>query len=106
MTPAELNHWAATDVMGWTKLEQGDGWPDVWVHSEDYKALVMNCSEWNSHLSHDDCQQVIEKAIERGACYESIEDYLDRAYYVSPLLATAEQKLRAVWQACKEMEKK
>ena len=84
MTPAELNHWAA-EFMGWNILHR------------------------NPCESHDDCQRVIEKAIDRGMDLRTFALELSgrnaSMYDIGRIiLATPEQKLRAVHAAW--MEKK
>ncbi len=130
MPPAELNHWAATDVMGWTREHTSDGFSawfayfekiDAWPYKKEVETLPGN---WHPDKCHNQCQQVIEKAIELAVdphrIYGFIEsaDWKDNGWHagtvygvplmpMSPLphlLATPEQKLRAVHAAWQERE--
>ncbi len=86
MPPAELNEYAATQIMG-------------------YKALMVNCSGYHPVTCHNQCQQVIEKAIEKGVDRRRIEEHIIASTEAeSILLATAEQKLRALHAAWQEKE--
>lgn len=112
MTPAELNHWAA-EFMGWRLATIPHPYFDgrlVDVYIDKGPDPVVEKQHYNPDKDHNQCQRVIEKAIEEGMDLRTFALELSRnasMYDIGRIiLATPEQKLQAVWQACKEMEKR
>ena len=85
---------------------QGEGWPDIYVGSEDDKALVMNFDDFNPDTSHDQAHMVIDRAVELGVDPAAIVTlmwsgvtYQRTETPFHPLTATPAQKTEAAIMA-------